>query len=145
MKKIIATNRKAKYDYEIIDTLEVGIKLTGPEVKSTKEGQVSLKEGFVKIEKGELYIKNMHISPYKFARIEEYDPIRDRKLLANKKEIKKLFGETTQKKLTIVPLNIYLKNGKIKLEIALARGKKKYDKREDIRKKETRRELRRST
>jgi len=151
MKKTITVNKKVKYNYEILETYEVGIKLTGPEVKSVKAGQVSLKESFVQIEQDPfakkpqvmaLIIKNMHISPYKFARQESYNPTRDRKLLAHKKEILKLFGETNKKNLTIVPLCIYIKNGKIKLEIALARGKKKWDKREEIKKREIKRELR---
>jgi len=140
--KIIAVNKKAKHDYQTSDVLEVGIKLFGPEVKSIKEGSVSLKESFVKIENEEIFIKNLHVSSYKFSRQDDYNPVRDRKLLANKKEIRKLMGETTQKGLTIVPLKIYLKNGKIKLEIALAKGKKKWDKRESIKKKQLNREHR---
>jgi len=145
MKKTISTNKKARHDYQILDKLEVGIKLTGAEVKSVKEGGVSLKESFVRIERGELYIKNMHIAAYKFARQEEYNAIRNRKLLANKKEITKLFGEMTQKKLTLIPLSIYLKNGRVKLKIALAKGKKAYDKREAIKKKDVERELRKNS
>lgn len=145
LEKIIATNKKAFHDYKITDALEVGIKLMGPEVKSAKEGAVSLKESFIIIERGELWIKNLHISPYKFARNENYSPIRDRKLLANKKEIASLAGATREKGMTIVPTKIYAKNGMIKLEIGLAKSKKKWDKREDIKKKEFKREMRKNT
>jgi len=138
--KILATNKKAFHDYRISDTLEVGIKLLGPEVKSIKDGAVSLKESFVTIENGELFIKNLHISPYKFARNEDYKPTRDRKLLANKKEIDSLYGATKEKGMTIVPTKIYLKNGMIKLEIGLAKSKKKWDKREDIKKRDLNKE-----
>ena len=140
--KIISSNKKAFHDFQILEKLEAGIKLTGAEVKSVKNGSVSLKESFVRIENGELFIKNLHISPYKFARSDNHDPVRNRKLLVNKKELNQLFGATQKEGLTIVPLNIYLKNGFIKLEIATAKGKKKWDKREDIRKKETVREMR---
>jgi len=138
--KTSATNRKAFHDYKISDTLEVGIKLIGPEVKSVKEGSVSLKESFVTITNGELWIKNLHIAPYKFARNVDYKPTRDRKLLANKKEINSLFGAIKEKGMTIVPTKIYLKNGMIKLEIGLAKSKKKWDKREDIKKRDLNKE-----
>lgn len=141
--KIIATNKKAFHDYTILDTLEVGIKLTGPEVKSIKAGSVSLKESFVHVENEELFIKNMHVSHYKFSPKEGCDPTRNRKLLANKKEIMSLLGKLNQQGLSIVPTKIYLKNGLIKLEIGVAKGKKKWDKRESMKKKEVNRELRR--
>lgn len=141
MEKIILTNKKAFHDYHISDTLEVGIKLTGAEVKSVKEGSVSLKESFVHIENGELYIKNLHISPYKFAPKAGYDPVRNRKLLANKKEIANLSSILNQKGLSIIPTKVYLKNGLIKLEIGVAKGKKKWDKREEAKKKDLRREI----
>jgi len=139
--KILASNKKAFHDYTILDTLEVGIKLLGPEVKSVKAGSVSLKESFVHIENGELYIKNLHISHYKFSPKEGYDPIRNRKLLANKKEIDSLSGKINQQGLSIVPTKIYLKNGLIKLEIGVAKGKKKWDKREASKKKDLAREM----
>ena len=144
MEKIIAINKKASHDYQIIEKLEVGIKLTGAEVKSIKSGNASLKESFVHIEGGELFIKNMHVGAYKPARIENYNPIRNRKLLANKKEIMLFSGKTDQKGLSIIPLKIYLKKNLIKLEIGLAKGKKKWDKREDLKKKDIERELRRN-
>jgi len=139
--KIIATNKKAFHDYTISETLEVGIKLTGPEVKSIKAGSVSLKESFVHIENGELFIKNLHIAHYKFSPKVGYDPIRNRKLLANKKEIMNLMGKLNQKGLSIIPTKIYLKNGLIKLEIGVAKGKKKWDKREASKKKDLKREM----
>ncbi|MDD5731337.1 MAG: SsrA-binding protein SmpB [Patescibacteria group bacterium] len=138
-----ASNKKAFHDYTISDTLEVGIKLTGPEVKSVKSGSLSLKESFVTIENGELWIKNLHISPYKFANNVDYKPTRDRKLLANKKEIASLYGATKEKGMTIVPTKTYLKNGIIKLEIGLAKSKKKWDKREDIKKRDLNKESKR--
>jgi len=139
--KTLAHNKKAFHDFQILEEFEVGIKLLGPEVKSMKASSVSLKESFIKIEKGEIWIKNMHISPYKFARQEEIDPMRNRKLLANKKEINKLTVATQKNGLTIIPLKIKLKNNLVKLDIAIAKGKKKWDKRESIKKKEIKREL----
>jgi SsrA-binding protein len=139
-KSVSATNKKAFHDYQISDTLEVGIKLIGPEVKSVKNNSVSLKESFVTVDGGELWIKNLHIAPYKFARNDGYKPTRDRKLLANKKEIASLYGATKEKGMTIVPTKIYLKNGIIKLEIGLAKSKKKWDKREDIKKRDLNKE-----
>lgn len=141
--KVLATNKKAFHDYKISDELEAGIKLTGPEVKSVKEGSLSLKESFVMIDGGELFIKNLHISPYKFARNEGSDPTRNRKLLVNKKEIASLYGAIKEKGMTIVPTKVYLKNGMIKLEIGLAKSKKKWDKREDIKKRDLNKEAKR--
>jgi SsrA-binding protein len=141
--KTTSTNKKAFHDYKISDTLEVGIKLIGSEVKSIKSGSVSLKESFVTVEGGELFIKNLHISPYKFARNEDYKPTRDRKLLASKKEITALAVSTKEKGMTVVPTKIYLKNGMIKLEIGLAKSKKKWDKREDIKKRDLNKEAKR--
>uniref|UniRef100_A0A7C4QXF6 SsrA-binding protein n=1 Tax=candidate division CPR3 bacterium TaxID=2268181 RepID=A0A7C4QXF6_UNCC3 len=132
----IAANKKAYHNYHIGDIFEVGIKLTGPEVKSIKNGDMSLKESFVHIENGQLFIKNMHVGAYKPAHPESYDPTRNRKLLANKKEIQILASKLDQKGLSIVPTKVYLKNGLIKLEIGVAKGKKKWDKREDIKKKD---------
>lgn len=142
--KVIATNKKAHHDFALSDHLEAGLKLTGGEVKSIKNGDVSLKESFVHIEQGEVYIKNMHVGAYKPARIEGYDPVRNRKLLLNKKEIAALASKTEQKGMTIVPVKVYLKNGLIKIEIAIGRGKKKWDKREDLKKKDLDREARRA-
>ena len=145
MKETITTNKKAFHDYQVIEVFEVGIKLSGAEVKSIKSGNISLKEGFVHIDKGELYLKNVHIGQYKPARIENYDPTRSRKLLIHKKEIEYLAGKTNEKGLSIVPTKVYLKNNLIKLEIALVKGKKKGDKRESIKKRDIEREMRRST
>ena len=139
---ILASNKHAHHDYFLTDNLEVGIKLTGPEVKSIKSGNVSLKESFIHIDGGELFIKNMHVGAYKPARNDGYDPIRNRKLLASKKEIGFLWGKTQKEGLTIVPISIYTKNGLIKLEIAVGRGKKKWDKREALKKRDQEREMR---
>ena len=141
--KTIATNKKVFHDYQMIEDFEVGIKLTGPEVKSIKNNDVSLKESFIHIENGELYVKNMHVGAYKPARNENYNPIHNRKLLANKKEIERLAIKSAQNGFSIIAKKIYLKNGFIKLEIALAKGKKKWDKREDLKKKDLDREARR--
>ena len=138
--KTLATNKKAFHDFKILDTLEVGIKLTGPEVKSVRASAVSLKESLILVEKDQLIIKNLHISPYKFAPADIQDPLRDRVLLANKKEITSLKTKTKQKGLSLIPTKVYLKNNRIKLEIALVQGKKKWDKRESIKKKDIERE-----
>ncbi|HRY60058.1 MAG TPA: SsrA-binding protein SmpB [Patescibacteria group bacterium] len=147
----LATNKKAHNDYFLTDNIEVGIKLTGSEVKSIKAGNVSLKESFIHIEadpsslrlrRAGLFIKNMHVGAYKPARNEGYDPIHNRKLLANKKEIEFLWGKTQKEGLTIVPISIYTKNGLIKMEIAVGKGKKKWDKREALKKRDQEREIR---
>lgn len=127
--KTIAVNRKARHDYEILDTLEAGIALKGTEVKSIRGGRVSLKESYAIIHQGEAYIEGMHISPYEQGNIQNVDPLRRRKLLLHKREIEKLGGQVQTKGLTLVPLKVYFKRDKIKVEIAVARGKKLYDKR----------------
>ncbi len=139
-RKLIANNKKAFHDYFIEDKYEVGISLVGTEVKSLRMGKCSLKESFVQIDKGEVIIYNMHISPYEKGNIFNKDPLRPRKLLMHRYEINKLIGKIDQKGYTVVPLQIYLKGSLVKLEIALARGKKLYDKRDDIAKKDLRRE-----
>ncbi len=139
-RKLIANNKKAFHDYFIEDKYEVGISLVGTEVKSLRMGKCSLKESFVQIDKGEVIIYNMHISPYEKGNIFNKDPLRPRKLLMHRYEINKLIGKIEQKGYTVVPLQIYLKGSLVKLEIALARGKKLYDKRDDIAKKDLRRE-----
>lgn len=141
--KVLSTNKKAFFDYEIIDSLEVGIVLLGTEVKSAKEGKINLKDAFVKIMNGEAYLLNCHISPYSHGNITNHDPTRTRKLLLHKKELNKLIGKSKEKGLTLVPLKMYLKGNKIKVEIALAKGKKIYDKRESIKKKDLSREIKR--
>jgi len=138
----IAANKKARHDYFIEDTYEAGIVLTGTEIKSIRSGKASIKESFAKIENGELIIYGMHISPYEQGNRFNVDPLRPRKLLLHKQEIRKLIGLTTQKGLTLVPLNLYInKEGKAKLEIAVARGKKLYDKREDLARKDAARKM----
>ena len=141
--KVIASNRKARHNYHIISTLEAGIVLKGTEVKSIREGNVNLKDGYARIIKSEIFLLSMHISPYKQASIFNHDPLRDRKLLLNKKEIRKIIGKVEEKGMTLVPLSLYFRNGKIKVKLALARGKRLYDKRESIAKRDFEREKRR--
>ena len=139
-KKIIANNKKAFYDYFIEDKYEAGIELVGTEVKSLRMGKCSIKEAFVRIQKGEVFIYGMHISPYEKGNIFNRDPLRSRKLLLHRYEIRKIEGQIAQKGYTLVPLNVYLKGSLMKIEIGLAKGKKQYDKRQDIAKKDQRRE-----
>lgn len=138
--KIIANNKKAFYDYFIEDKYEAGIELVGTEVKSLRMGKCSIKEAFVRIQKGEVFIYGMHISPYEKGNIFNRDPLRARKLLLHRYEIRKIEGQIAQKGYTLVPLNVYLKGSLMKVEIGLAKGKKQYDKRQDIAKKDQRRE-----
>lgn len=139
--KIIASNRQARYNYEIIETYEAGIELKGPEVKSVRASRVSLKNSFAIADAKELYLYNCHISPYEKTTAFQVDPKRRRKLLMHKREITRLLGRTSQKGHTLIPLKIYFKRGLCKLELALAKGKRLYDKREKIKKKESLREL----
>ena len=139
-KKIIANNKKAFYDYFIEDKYEAGIELVGTEVKSLRMGKCSIKEAFVRIQKGEVFIYGMHISPYEKGNIFNRDPLRARKLLLHRYEIRKIEGQIAQKGYTLVPLNVYLKGSLMKVEIGLAKGKKQYDKRQDIAKKDQSRE-----
>lgn len=139
-KKIIANNKKAFYDYFIEDKYEAGIELVGTEVKCLRMGKCSIKEAFVRIQKGEVFIYGMHISPYEKGNIFNRDPLRARKLLLHRYEIRKIEGQIAQKGYTLVPLNVYLKGSLMKVEIGLAKGKKQYDKRQDIAKKDQRRE-----
>lgn len=138
--KLIANNKKARFDYFIEDTFEAGLVLHGTEVKSMRMGKCSIKESFIRAEKGELFVYNMHISPYEQGNIFNKDPLRVRKLLLHKSEINKITGQMAQKGYTIVPLQVYFKGSLVKVEIGLARGKKLYDKRQDIAKKDQRRE-----
>ncbi|MEA4986921.1 MAG: SsrA-binding protein SmpB [Anaerovorax sp.] len=141
-KKLIANNKKARHDYFIDEVYEAGIVLTGTEIKSVRQGKVNLKESYAKIDDGEVMIYNMHISPYEQGNRYNVDPMRERKLLLHKQEIRKLIGYTTQKGLTIVPLKLYLNDrGLVKMEIAVARGKKLFDKRDDIAKKDADRRM----
>jgi len=138
--KLIANNKKAYFDYFIEDKYEAGIELFGTEVKSLRMGKCSVKESFIRIERGEVYIYGMHISPYEKGNIFNKDPLRVRRLLLHKREIMKLAAEQAQKGYTLVPLSVYLKGRLVKVEVGLAKGKKLYDKRETLAKKDQRRE-----
>ena len=142
-KKLIANNKKAFHDYFIEDKYEAGISLAGTEVKSLRMGKCSVKESFIRIENGEVIIYGMHISPYEKGNIFNKDPLRPRKLLMHKYEINKIAGKMAEKGYTVVPLQVYFKGSLVKVEIALARGKKLYDKRQDIAKKDQKREAQR--
>lgn len=141
--KLIANNKKARHDYFIEQTYECGISLVGTEVKSLRAGKCNLKESFVAEEKGELFIYGMHISPYEHGNIFNKDPLRVRKLLVHRYEINKMMGAISQKGYTLVPLQVYFKGSLVKVEIGLAKGKKLYDKREDIAKRDMKREAER--
>ena len=142
--KIIAQNKKAFHDYAIEERFEAGIVLKGTEIKSIRAGRVNLKDSFARIEKGEVFLYNMHISPYEQGNRYNHDPLRTRKLLLHKSEINKLIGKTKESGYSLIPLKIYIKNGFAKVELALAKGKKKYDKREDLKKKAAQREIERA-
>ena len=141
--KLIANNKKAYHDYFIEDKYEAGIELYGTEIKSLRMGKCSVKESYIRIDKGEVFIVGMHISPYEKGNIFNRDPLRTRKLLLHKQEIRKLSGKLTEQGYTIVPLQVYLKGSLVKVEIGLAKGKKLYDKRQDIARKDARREAER--
>lgn len=141
--KLIANNKKAYHDYFIDETFETGVVLHGTEVKSMRMGKCSIKESFIRIENGEVFVYGMHVSPYEKGNIFNKDPLRVKKLLMHKYEINRLAGKIAEKGYTLVPLQVYFKEGKVKVEIGLARGKKLYDKREDIAKKDQRRETER--
>lgn len=138
--KNIAVNRKARHEFTILQTYEAGIVLVGTEVKSLREGKVNLVDSYALLKEGEIWLLSLHISEYKQGNINNHIPTRDRKLLLNKSEIRKLIGKTKEKGLTLVPLRLYFKNGRVKVELALAKGKKVYDKRRDIAKKDFQRE-----
>ena len=142
--RVIARNKKARHDYHIEETYEAGIILKGTEIKSIREGTVNLKDSFALVEDGEVFLSNMHISPYSHGNRENHDPERKRKLLLNKSEIRKLIGRAAMKGYTLVPLSIYIKRNLAKIELALARGKKVWDKREDIAKRTAEREIERA-
>lgn len=141
--KIIAINRKARHDYEILESFEAGMALTGTEVKSLREGRVNLKDSYARVENGEVFLVNSHISPYSHGNIQNHEPLRERKLLLHKSEIKRLRGKTEERGLTLVPLKIYFVRGRAKVELALARGKRQYDKREQIKRRDADREIER--
>lgn len=142
--KVIAQNKKARHDYFIEDTYEAGLALTGTEIKSIRLGRINLKDSYVFIRKGELYTHGMHISPYEKGNIFNHDPLRERKLLLHKKEIVKLIGVISQQGLSLIPLSVYLKDGIAKMELAVAKGKKLYDKRDDSAKKDAKRDMERA-
>ncbi|NLY43682.1 MAG: SsrA-binding protein SmpB [Clostridiaceae bacterium] len=139
--KIIAQNKKARHDYFIEATYEAGIELAGTEVKSVRQGKVNLKDSYASIERGEVILKGMHISPYEKGNIFNKDPLRDRRLLLHRYEINKLIGATQQKGYSLIPLRVYLKGALVKVELALAKGKKIYDRRADIAQRDAKREL----
>lgn len=142
--KVIAKNRKARHDYFLLETIEAGIVLQGSEIKSLRAGQVSLKEAYVRVNGEEAWLVDSHIAPYNPASRENHDPKRPRKLLLHKREIRDLSAEVQQKGLTIIPVKVYLKRGKAKVEIAVAKGKRKYDKRQKIKKQDAQRDIERA-
>ncbi|MFZ0448104.1 MAG: SsrA-binding protein SmpB [Desulfatiglandaceae bacterium] len=139
--KIICQNRKASFDYHLDEKFEAGMVLLGAEVKSLREGRANLVDSYARIRRGEVFLHSMHITPYPFAHHMDLDPTRTRKLLLNKREIKRLIGKTEEKGYSLIPTKVYFKAGKAKVEIALAKGKKKYDKRQALKEKEMKREI----
>ena len=139
--KIIAENRKARRDYFIVDEYEAGLVLKGTEVKSLRQGRANLKDSYARIQDGEVFVYQMHIAPYPFAFYDNHDPLRPRKLLLHKQEIKRLYGKVNEKGHSLVPLRLYFKGGKVKLSLALAKGKHRYDKREAIKRRDEKRDL----
>ena len=138
----IAENRKAFHDYHLLETFEAGIALLGTEVKAIREGRVNLRDSFARVEDGEVYLYNVNISPYSHRGYADHEPLRRRKLLLHRDEIRKLVGKTVEKGMTLVPTRMYFKNGRVKVSVSLARGKKEYDKRETIKRREVDRETR---
>lgn len=139
--KIVTVNKKAKFDYFIEDTYEAGMVLLGTEVKSLRLGRVNLKDSYARIKKGEVFVHQMHIGDYPFASYENHDPLRKRKLLLHNYEIKKLYGKANEKGFSLIPLRVYFQNGKAKMTIAIAKGKRRYDKRETIKRRDEKRDL----
>ena len=139
--KVLAQNRKASHDYIILDTIEAGMVLTGTEIKSVRKAKINLKDGYASIRNGEVFLQNVHISPFEQGNIFNHDPLRTRKLLLHKKQIKYLIEETKTTGVTLVPLRVYLKNGVAKVLIGLAKGKKSYDKRDALKQKDMKREI----
>ncbi|RJQ58392.1 MAG: SsrA-binding protein SmpB [Desulfobacteraceae bacterium] len=142
--RVVAENRKARFDFEIEDRFEAGMVLKGTEVKSLRNGRANLQDSYAKIDRGEIFVYQMHISPYPFASYDNHDPLRPRKLLLHKQEIKRLYGKVNEKGYTLIPLKLYFKNGKAKMSLALATGKRKYDKREAIRRRDEQRMMERT-
>lgn len=142
--KVIATNRKARRNYSVVDTIEAGIVLSGSEVKSLRNGQMDLKDSFAHVQNGEVYLSSCYIAPYEFAHEGGHDPERERKLLLHRREIDRIAGQLAEKGLTLVPLQVYFKDGKVKVELGLAKGRSTVDKRQSLRAKEHEREIERS-
>ncbi|EDN8197518.1 SsrA-binding protein SmpB [Listeria monocytogenes] len=142
--KLVAQNKKARHDYAIEEIFEAGIVLQGTEIKSVRNARVNLKDSYARIDKGEIFLHNMHISPYEQGNRYNHDPLRTRKLLLHKKQISRLMGETKESGYSIVPLKMYIKDGYAKVLIGVARGKKKYDKRQDLKQKEAKRDIERA-
>src|SRR5712671_6117390 len=138
----VAENRKAFHDYYILETFEAGVALLGTEVKAIREGRVNLRDSFARVEGGEIFLYNVNISSYSHRGYADHEPLRQRKLLLHREEIRKLIGKTTERGMTLVPVRLYFKNGRVKVAIGLAKGKKEYDKRETIKRRETDRETR---
>lgn len=143
-RKVVARNRKARHEYEILETFEAGMVLKGPEVKSLREGKASFQDAFARVDGGEVWLHSLHISPYEQANRYNVDPLRVRKLLLNRHEIRRLVGKVEEKGLTLIPLEIYFKRGNAKVELGLARGKKLHDKRDALKSKQLEREARRA-
>jgi SsrA-binding protein len=141
--RVVTTNRKARHDYHVLESLEAGIALTGTEIKSVRQAAVNLSEGFAQLRNGEIWLVGVHISPYKEGSYANVDPMRDRRLLLHRKEIRKLAAKLADKGTTLVPLKMYFKGNKAKLQLGLCRGKREYDRREDIRTRDAERDLRR--
>ena len=142
--KIVCQNKKARHDYHIVEVIEAGMVLVGTEVKSLREGRANLKDSYARIRDGQLYLMQAHISAYSHASYDNHDPERVRKLLVHRRELKRLTGKTQEKGLTLIPLKIYFKDGKAKVELALASGKKSYDKRETLKRQTQKREMERA-
>jgi SsrA-binding protein len=141
--KVIAVNRRATHDYHIDDRVEAGLVLTGTEIKSIREGRINLREGYARINNGEAWLSNVHIAPYEHGNRYNHEPLRERKLLLHKRELSELVGRVRQRGYTLIPMQVYLKHGKAKVELGLARGKREYDKRHSIAKREADREIER--
>ena len=143
-RKVVATNRRARHEYDVLERMEAGIALTGPEVKSIRAGKVSIAEAFARVDNGEVWLHDMHISPYEAASRWNTDPLRPRRLLLHRNEIRKLIGGVEEKGRTLVPLEIYFKRGRAKVELAVARGRKLHDKRQELKRQEAKREVERA-
>jgi SsrA-binding protein len=143
-RKVVARNRKARHEYEILETFEAGMALKGPEVKSLRDGKASFQDAYAQVERGEVWLHSLHVSPYEQANRFNADPLRVRKLLLNRHEIRRLVGKVEEKGLTLIPLEIYFVRGRAKIQLALARGKKLHDKREALKRKQLDREARRA-